>query len=85
MGICFSCVSRKTEDRSQRPDRAGVLRARRGHPDLRLHASRQLRGRALRHLPPAWLLAVATLSVSKILNNMQIAHHVMHGQYDWMG
>jgi NADPH-dependent stearoyl-CoA 9-desaturase len=36
-------------------------------------------------LPPAWLAGVATLSVSKILDNMEIGHNVMHGQYDWMG
>jgi fatty acid desaturase len=42
-------------------------------------------GRALFYLPPAWPLAVASLSVSKILDNMEIGHNVMHGQYDWMG
>ena len=36
-------------------------------------------------LPPAWLAGVACLSVSKILDNMEIGHNVMHGQYDWMG
>jgi NADPH-dependent stearoyl-CoA 9-desaturase len=36
-------------------------------------------------LPPAWLAGVAALSVSKILDNMEIGHNVMHGQYDWMG
>jgi fatty acid desaturase len=35
-------------------------------------------------LPPAWLGSVAALSVSKILDNMEIGHNVMHGQYDWM-
>ncbi|QIK67795.1 acyl-CoA desaturase [Nocardioides sp. HDW12B] len=42
-------------------------------------------GRALFYLPPAWPLAVGALSVSKILDNMEIGHNVMHGQYDWMG
>jgi fatty acid desaturase len=28
---------------------------------------------------------VASLSISKILDNMEIGHNVMHGQYDWMG
>jgi len=36
-------------------------------------------------LPPAWVAGVAALSVSKILDNMEIGHNVMHGQYDWMG
>ncbi|WP_413467749.1 fatty acid desaturase family protein [Mycobacterium sp. RTGN3] len=36
-------------------------------------------------LPPAWLAGTAMLAVSKILDNMEIGHNVMHGQYDWMG
>ncbi|MER6993137.1 acyl-CoA desaturase [Saccharopolyspora hirsuta] len=35
--------------------------------------------------PPAWLAGTAALSISKILDNMEIGHNVMHGQYDWMG
>ena len=38
----------------------------------------------LSFLPPAWLAGTAALSVSKILDNMEIGHNVMHGQYDWM-
>src|SRR3954453_14561000 len=34
--------------------------------------------------PPAWLAGTAALSFSKILDNMEIGHNVMHGQYDWM-
>src|SRR5919198_3957142 len=34
-------------------------------------------------LPPAWLGGVAALSLSKILDNMEIGHNVMHGQFDW--
>ncbi|HEU0041050.1 MAG TPA: acyl-CoA desaturase [Jiangellaceae bacterium] len=45
----------------------------------------EVAGRALFYLPPAWPLAVAALSLSKILDNMEIGHNVMHGQYDWMG
>ena len=45
----------------------------------------EVAGRALFYLPPAWPLAVASLSISKILDNMEIGHNVMHGQYDWMG
>jgi fatty acid desaturase len=35
--------------------------------------------------PPAWLAGTAMLAASKILDNMEIGHNVMHGQYDWMG
>jgi fatty acid desaturase len=45
----------------------------------------EVAGRALFYLPPAWPLAVAALSISKILENMEIGHNVMHGQYDWLG
>ncbi|MCW3063338.1 MAG: fatty acid desaturase [Solirubrobacterales bacterium] len=38
----------------------------------------------LSFLPPAWLAGVTALSLSKILDNMEIGHNVMHGQYDWM-
>ncbi len=33
---------------------------------------------------PAWFLGTAGLSVAKILENMEIGHNVMHGQWDWM-
>ena len=31
-----------------------------------------------------WLGGTAALSVAKILENMEIGHNVMHGQWDWM-
>jgi fatty acid desaturase len=33
---------------------------------------------------PMWWLGMATLSTAKILENMEIGHNVMHGQWDWM-
>jgi len=47
----------------------------------------EILGRALLEvgfLPPAWVGGTAALSLSKILDNMEIGHNVMHGQYDWM-
>jgi NADPH-dependent stearoyl-CoA 9-desaturase len=35
-------------------------------------------------VPPAWVLGTVGLSVAKILENMEIGHNVMHGQWDWM-
>ena len=35
-------------------------------------------------LRPAWLAGTATLSLAKILENMEIGHNVLHGQWDWM-
>jgi linoleoyl-CoA desaturase len=34
--------------------------------------------------PPTWLAGTAGLSTAKILENMEIGHNVMHGQWDWM-
>ncbi len=46
----------------------------------------EIAGRALFYLPViGWVPAVACLSVSKILDNMEIGHNVMHGQYDFLG
>jgi fatty acid desaturase len=44
-------------------------------------------GRALLFLgvfPPFWLLGTLLLALSKILENMELGHNVMHGQYDFI-
>ena len=33
---------------------------------------------------PAWVFGTVTNSTAKILENMEIGHNVMHGQWDWM-
>src|SRR5437764_13699121 len=33
---------------------------------------------------PTWIAGTTTLSLAKILENMEIGHNVMHGQWDWM-
>ncbi|ALE74284.1 fatty acid desaturase [Pseudonocardia sp. EC080610-09] len=35
-------------------------------------------------VPALWAAGTAMLSVAKILENMEIGHNVMHGQWDWM-
>ncbi len=35
-------------------------------------------------IPPVWLLATGMLGVSKIVENMELGHNVMHGQFDWL-
>jgi fatty acid desaturase len=54
---------------------------------IELHRRLALLGRAeligSRYLP-LWLLGTASLSAAKILENMEIGHNVMHGQWDWM-
>src|SRR3954468_14649385 len=33
---------------------------------------------------PGWTAGTASLSMAKILENMEIGHNVLHGQWDWM-
>jgi len=57
------------------------------HGVIRLQRRLELAGRAALAagvLPPAWIAGTALLSLSKILENMEIGHNVMHGQWDWM-
>jgi linoleoyl-CoA desaturase len=52
-----------------------------------IHRSLEAGGRAVLLVslfPPAWLAGTAMLSVAKILDNMEIGHNVLHGQWDWM-
>ncbi len=54
---------------------------------IRTQRGLEVSGRALLFasiFPPAWLAGTAALAASKILDNMEIGHNVMHGQYDWM-
>jgi fatty acid desaturase len=54
---------------------------------IRLHRQLVLAARALlmgSRYKPLWLAGTASLSLAKILENMEIGHNVMHGQWDWM-
>ncbi|HYF26766.1 MAG TPA: acyl-CoA desaturase [Baekduia sp.] len=67
------------EDRGER-DVAYIRRI------IRAQRALEVAGRGLlfaSFFPPAWVAGTAALSLSKILDNMEIGHNVMHGQYDW--
>ena len=34
--------------------------------------------------PISWVVGILALAHAKILENMEVGHNVMHGQYDWM-
>jgi linoleoyl-CoA desaturase len=54
---------------------------------LRLVRGTELLGRALLMFgwfPPTLILGAFILGVSKILENMELGHNVMHGQFNWM-
>lgn len=54
---------------------------------IRLQRRLEIGGRAAIYAgivnPLAWVAGVGALGVSKILDNMEIGHNIMHGQYDW--
>ncbi|RWA21088.1 hypothetical protein MBRU_15380 [Mycolicibacterium brumae DSM 44177] len=55
---------------------------------MKLQRKLEVGGRAalfLSIIPPFWLVGAGMLGAAKILDNMEIGHNVMHGQYDWMG
>lgn len=54
---------------------------------VRLHRALEVGGRVMMpfgFIPPVFVAATAALGISKIIENMEIGHNVMHGQYDWM-
>src|SRR3954449_9368405 len=54
---------------------------------IALHRQLALLGRVLlfgSRWWPGWTAGTASLSMAKILENMEIGHNVMHGQWDWM-
>jgi linoleoyl-CoA desaturase len=54
---------------------------------IRRHRQLVLAARALllgSRRKPLWLAGTVALSVAKILENLEIGHNVMHGQWDWM-
>ncbi len=55
---------------------------------IRLVGYTEVAGRALLHFgfgPLSFLVGTSALGLSKILENMEVGHNVMHGQYDWAG
>ncbi|MFJ1764851.1 fatty acid desaturase family protein [Amycolatopsis sp. NPDC088138] len=54
---------------------------------IKLHRQIAVAGRALllgSRSKPAWLAGTGCLAFAKILENMEIGHNVLHGQWDWM-
>ncbi|MFE8070848.1 acyl-CoA desaturase [Marinobacteraceae bacterium S3BR75-40.1] len=54
---------------------------------IRMQRSLEVSGRVLMpfgFIPPVFVAAVTSLGLAKIIENMEIGHNIMHGQYDWM-
>jgi NADPH-dependent stearoyl-CoA 9-desaturase len=57
------------------------------HAVIRAQRGLEFGGRAIllfAKFPPAWIAGTAALSVAKILENMELGHNILHGQWDWM-
>jgi fatty acid desaturase len=57
------------------------------HKIIAVQRGLEIGGRAallFSRFPPAWLAGTAALSVAKILENMELGHNILHGQWDWM-
>ena len=81
LGAEFDAIRREIE--SSR----GAADARYIRNVIRLQRALEISGRTVlfaSFLPPAWLAGVALLGSAKIIENMEIGHNVMHGQWDWM-
>ncbi len=55
---------------------------------IRIAHQAETAGRLLLHFgfgPVSFVVGTNALALSKILENMEIGHNVMHGQYDWTG
>ncbi len=53
---------------------------------IRIQRFLEVAGRTLIHFsiePVTFMLGVTALSVSKIVDNMEVGHNVIHGQFDW--
>jgi linoleoyl-CoA desaturase len=68
-------------------DDLGARDAKYIHSMIEMHRRLALMGRAAlvpSRFKAAWIFGTASLSAAKILENMEIGHNVMHGQWDWM-
>ncbi|GGO40332.1 fatty acid desaturase [Streptomyces lasiicapitis] len=68
--------------------RRGARDARYIHTVIAVQRGLEAGGRialAVSLLPPAWLAGTAMLTTAKVLENMELGHNILHGQWDWMG
>ena len=57
------------------------------HRVIKVQRALEIAGRAtllFSLFPPAWIAGTAALTVAKILDNMELGHNILHGQWDWM-
>src|SRR5574337_75349 len=77
----FDAIRRDVEDSRGARDARYIRRTIAGQRALEV-AGRMLLAVSSRRT--AWWAGTVTLSLAKIIENMEIGHNVMHGQWDWM-
>src|SRR4051794_31993854 len=81
IGRELDALRSEIEESRRAPDAADVNRL------IRVQRGIAAAGRVtllLSNKKPAWVAGATFLALAKILENMEIGHKVMHGQWDWM-
>jgi len=81
IGIALDAIRQEVLDTRGASDAAYIRKV------IGIHRKLELGSRAVllaSVFPPAWIVGTAGLSIAKILENMEIGHNVLHGQWDWM-
>lgn len=81
LGIELDAIRQDIEDSRGERDARYIRRTIAGQRALEVTARLLLAAGSKRS---AWWAGTVTLGVAKIIENMEIGHNVMHGQWDWM-
>ena len=86
LGRELDAIQREVMDSRNAADAAYIRRIIQVQRSLELGSRAVLlfSGVKVKGIRPAWWLGTAGLSLAKILENMEIGHNVLHGQWDWM-
>jgi fatty acid desaturase len=81
LGRELDAIRRDIEESRGERDAAYIHRA------IRLQRGLAVGGRAAlfaSSFPPTWVAGTTMLGLAKIIENMELGHNVIHGQWDWM-
>jgi linoleoyl-CoA desaturase len=81
IGVELDAIRQEVLDSRGERDAAYIRRVIAIQRRLELGSRAALLGSAL---PPLWVLGTVGLSLAKILDNMEVGHNILHGQWDWM-
>ncbi|OBF27985.1 fatty acid desaturase [Mycobacterium sp. ACS4331] len=81
LGVEFDAIRQDIEDSLGERDARYIRRTIAAQRALELAGRLLLAGSSKRSF---WWAGTATLGAAKIIENMEIGHNVMHGQWDWM-